>query len=288
MKYTILLIIFLLTLKSKETNGVAKGTSWLLQLDGEVRRDLTLEEAKFYDIDLFDTNSTTVAELKNEGRIVIAYMSCGSWENWRPDAGDFPTEAIGNKLSGWAGEKWLDTTNSEVRTIMTQRMDLAVSKGFDGIDCDNVDAGFASNPYQLTGFYLNSSTALDYLSFISQQANSRGLLRGLKNCASVSNTTQVRNWFDFAVVESCFVWDECDYFFGFLQDGKAVFDAEYLGQDIDLNECTFAQQNQMGLLFFPQDQDLDGQFWPCPTTSFASVFVFNFVLVCFLLFFNLF
>ena len=34
---------------------------------------------------------------------------------------------MGAPLSGWAGERWLDTRSANVRRIMQARMDLAVS-----------------------------------------------------------------------------------------------------------------------------------------------------------------
>jgi len=36
---------------------------------------------------------------------------------------------VGKTLDGWAGEKWLDTRSTNVRSIMAARLDLAVSKG---------------------------------------------------------------------------------------------------------------------------------------------------------------
>jgi hypothetical protein len=42
------------------------------------------------------------------GRKVICYFSAGSYENWRSDKNDFPSDVLGNKLEHWEGEKWLD------------------------------------------------------------------------------------------------------------------------------------------------------------------------------------
>ncbi|MFQ5739279.1 MAG: endo alpha-1,4 polygalactosaminidase [Acidobacteriota bacterium] len=40
--------------------------------------------------------------LHAQGRKVICYISAGSWESWRPDAGQFPSYLLGKPLSGWA------------------------------------------------------------------------------------------------------------------------------------------------------------------------------------------
>ena len=61
-----------------------------------------------YDIDLFDNDVAAVAALHAQGSVVICYISVGSWEDWRPDAGQFPSEVLGNDYEGWPGEKWLD------------------------------------------------------------------------------------------------------------------------------------------------------------------------------------
>ncbi|MFP3534108.1 endo alpha-1,4 polygalactosaminidase, partial [Burkholderia sp. SIMBA_042] len=83
--------------------------------------------------------------LKSQGKRVVCYFSAGSSENWRSDYSQFTAADQGNPLDGWAGERWLDTRSANVRRIMTARMDLAKSKGCDGIDPDNVD-GYTNNP----------------------------------------------------------------------------------------------------------------------------------------------
>ena len=120
-------------------------TTWQIQLTDTLN---TSYAAQLYDFDLFDTPQETIDALHAQGRRVICYFSAGSYENWRDDAVDFPEEALGNDLSGWPGEKWLDIRNATVRTIMTARMDVAVQKGCDGVDPDNVD-GYTNN----TGSY---------------------------------------------------------------------------------------------------------------------------------------
>ena len=71
-------------------------------------------------------------------------------------------------------------------------MDLAVTKGCDAVDPDNVD-GYTNAP----GFPLTAATQLDYDTFLATSAHARGLAVGLKN-----NLDQVRSLvssFDFAI-----------------------------------------------------------------------------------------
>lgn len=58
-----------------------------------------------------DDAQHTVDALHNSNRFVCCYMSVGTVENWRSDAGQFPASAIGNDVIGRPGEKWLDVTN---------------------------------------------------------------------------------------------------------------------------------------------------------------------------------
>src|SRR5262249_44643767 len=66
----------------------APRTSWQWQLTGTID---TRFDVAMYDIDLFDAPQSVIDSLHASGRIVICYFSAGSYENWRPDTGDFPT-----------------------------------------------------------------------------------------------------------------------------------------------------------------------------------------------------
>ena len=43
-----------------------------------------------------------------QGHKVVCYISAGSWEDWWPDAGQFPAVGLGNAGDGWPREHWLD------------------------------------------------------------------------------------------------------------------------------------------------------------------------------------
>lgn len=100
----------------------------------------TTPDVSIFDIDLFDTPKETIQQLHALGKKVICYFSAGSYENWRPDASEFKPEDLGHNLDGWPGEKWLKLSSDNVRRIMKERMKMAVEKGCDGVDPDNVDA----------------------------------------------------------------------------------------------------------------------------------------------------
>jgi len=191
--------------------------TWQLQLQGTIN---TSYNAAVFDIDLFDTPQATISALKAQGKRVVCYFSAGSSENWRPDFSKFKAADMGNALDGWAGERWLDTRSANVRAVMTARMDLAKSKGCDGVDPDNVD-GYTNKP----GFPLTAATQLDYNRFLATQAHARGLAVGLKN--SVAQLSDLASAFDFAVNEQCFQYNECSGYSAFTVQGKPVFNVEY-------------------------------------------------------------
>merc|ERR1712232_989951 len=145
---------------------------------------------------MFDTSEADIRNLRSNGKTVICYISAGSWEKWRKDGEDFPEIAIGKSLDGWPDEKWLDTRNGDVRSIIEQRFLMAQQKGCHGIEPDNVD-GWDNE----TGFSLTKDDSKDYLTFLSTAAHNLNLLIGLKNAAEI--VSDMQPLFDFAIVEEC-------------------------------------------------------------------------------------
>lgn len=168
-------------------------TSWQWQLSGNVNTSYNID---LYDIDLFDSDIALIQSLKNGGKKVICYFSAGSFENWRDDKDDFPLSALGNGLDGWEGEKWLDISNEDLAPVMRARLDLAVQKGCDGVEPDNMD-GYTNS----TGFSLSANDQLAYNKFIANEARKRGLSVGLKN--DLDQIIALEPYYDFSVNEQC-------------------------------------------------------------------------------------
>jgi hypothetical protein len=197
--------------------------TWQWQLRGNID---TGYDVVVYDIDLFDAPQATINSLKAQGRRVVCYFSAGSSENWRTDFAQFAPADMGRALRGWAGERWLDTRSANVRRIMKARLDLALAKGCDGVEPDNMD-GYDNKP----GFALDGESQLDYNRFIAREARARGLAVGLKN--DTAQLAELEPDFDFAVNEQCHEYPnddggtECDGYAVFTTKGKPVFNAEY-------------------------------------------------------------
>jgi hypothetical protein len=219
-------------------------TSWQWQLTGKID---TSFDVQMYDVDLFDTPQSTIDQLHTDGRIVICYFSAGSWEDWRNDAAQFPNAVKGKNLDNWPGEMWLDIRQlNTLDPIMSARLDLALQKGCDGVEPDNVD-GYAND----TGFPLSTQDQLDYNRWLSEQAHQRGLSIGLKN--DLDQIPDLLAFFDWALNEECFSYDECHLLQPFVAANKAVFGVEY-----ELATGNFCPQaNTLNFDFLKKNWDLD-------------------------------
>jgi hypothetical protein len=192
-------------------------TSWQWQLQG--RLDLSVP-ARVYDVDGFDTSASTVARLHSRRRYAVCYFSAGAWENWRPDRGRFPAATLGAE-NGWPGERWVDVRRlRELAPVLRARIAMCARKGFDAVEPDNVD-GYTND----SGFPLTASDQLRFNRWLARTAHRHGLAIALKN--DLEQAPALAPSFDFAILEQCFQYDECDRAAPFLRAGKAVFDAEY-------------------------------------------------------------
>lgn len=226
-------------------------TTWQWQLTETLN---TSYDVELYDIDLYNTSTETIEQLQDEGRKVICYFSAGSYENWREDAINFPEEALGNILDGWENERWLDIRDERVKSIMQARLDLAVHKGCDGVEPDNVDAYLHANGFELT--------ALDqqaYNIFLAMEAHDRNLSIGLKN--DLQQIEVLEPYFDFAINEQCYFYQECDTLQPFIEANKAVFNAEYANKYVNNIRgerdriCQTSHDNTIRTLVLPQTLD---------------------------------
>jgi hypothetical protein len=174
-----------------------------------------------YDIDLFDNTAATIASLHASGRAVICYFST-QYENWRPDAASFVDSVLGANLDDWPGERYVDIRSPIVRAIMQSRLDLAVSKGCDGVEPDNVDEYTNTN-----GLSITAADQIDFNTFIATEAHARGLSVGLKN--DLDQVATLQPHFDWVLNEQCNQYGECADLSAFVTANKAVFGTEYSG-----------------------------------------------------------
>jgi len=193
------------------------GTKWQIQYVGKIDTPLKVDA---YDIDLADVDMSFIELLHNKGIKAICYFSAGSYEKWRPDSKRMPASVLG-KSNGWKDEKWLDIRKIEIlKPIMASRIKLAVEKGCDAVDPDNVE-GYDNK----TGFSLTYKDQIAYNKMIADLAHTVGLAVGLKN--DLDQIPDLIGDFDFAVNEQCFEQHTCDQLTPFVRANKAVFNVEY-------------------------------------------------------------
>ncbi|HEY5976427.1 MAG TPA: endo alpha-1,4 polygalactosaminidase [Solirubrobacterales bacterium] len=191
---------------------------WQWQLQGKINLSVP---APVYEVDGFETARGTVAALHRRGRRAICYLDIGAWESYRPDAGDFPPKVLGKVYEGYPDERWLDIREiGALAPILRKRFDLCARKGFDAVEPDNL-AGYENK----TGFPLSGADQIRFTRWVAREVHRRGMSVALKN--DPEQVLALVGDFDFAVVEECFGYDECERFSPFVEAGKAVFSAEY-------------------------------------------------------------
>ncbi len=229
------------------------GLTWQWQLDEDVD---TSVEADVYDIDLY-ADQSVIDELHARGVKVICYISVGSWEDWRPDADQFPAEVLGRNYEGWPGERWLDIRRIDLLApILRARLDLCQAKGFDGIEPDNIE--IYTNR---TGFPLTYGDQLAYAKWLADEAHARGLAIGIKNAPDM--VADSLDFFDFAITEDAFYYEWIEEMLPFIDAGKPVFAAEYTDMDVDFNAaCAWGRQHNVS--FILKNRILTAWLQTCP------------------------
>ncbi len=225
---------------------------WQWQLQGKID---TSVPATVFDVDGFETPAGVVSRLHGMGRKVICYLDVGSWESYRPDAGQFPRSVRGKRYEGFPDERWLDIRRfHSFAAPLKRRFDFCARKGFDAVEPDNL-AGWENN----TGFAITPADQLRFNRWVARQVHARGMAVALKNDGPQVGALAPQ--FDFAIVEQCFQYEECDPYRAFVREGKAVFEAEY---ELDPGAyCSEAQAIDFSAI--RKSYDLFAQPWlPCP------------------------
>ncbi len=228
----------------------ARADSWQWQFSTETGPiDLTVD-ADIYSLDMFDTPTATVQALHQAGRRVVCYISVGSWEDWRPDAADYPDEILGKAYVGWEGEVWVDIRRLDLLgPILSKRLDDCKAKGFDGVEPDNLD-GYQTD----TGFDLTPEDQLEFNRWIAAQAHARGLSIGLKN--DPEQFEELVDHFDWVITEDCFDQGWCPQTQPFLDQGKAAVALEYRDTGMTLAELC-PQATALGIFALLKARALD-------------------------------
>ncbi len=231
------------------------------------------EDIDIVDVDAFNTSKETIEALHKRGKKVIAYLSVGSWEVYRPDKDTFPQELLGTKYPGWEEERLLNIKRLDLLApIMIKRFDMIKSKGFDGIEPDNIDVYTWDSDTNYTGFALTLEDAKHYVDWLIDEAHKRGLSIGQKNAQELSQ--EYANKFDWALSENAFTLGEEEGMHAYSILGKAVFATEYIDYHNDTNITAYTEKrfkaevcqkaSTLGYTAILKKRNLDSFIIPCP------------------------
>jgi hypothetical protein len=145
---------------------------------------------------------------------VNAFQTQPDGDGSRPDErSQWPTELV---LTGfeddpnWDGEYLIDISTSQSRIAaadhLAQMIETCATKGFDAVEYDNLDAWT-----RLDNLPFDEQDTVEFATIITQSAHSFGLAVGQKNTAQLL-PQRTTIGFDFAVVEECGEFAECDVF----------------------------------------------------------------------------
>jgi hypothetical protein len=215
---------------------LAEGAAWQYQLVEAIDPALPVE---LFIVDLFEAEQPSIDAMHASGKLVVAYLSAGTREDFRDDADRFPDAAVGNPLANYPNEAWLDVRDATVRSVMAARLDVAQAKRFDGVLPTNMTA-YTSD----SGFALSAADQLAYTVWLAAEARRRGLSVGMSG--DFGRSAELVAHHDFALGYGCLARGTCAQLAPFAAQGKPVLDVETEGEQAAV--CAAAAQQGVNAL----------------------------------------
>lgn len=131
------------------------------------------------------------------------------WLKDHPDA--VLMDGDGNPVTdpNWPDEYVLDpgtpAQRAEILTVIGPVIDGCAVDGFEAVEIDNLDTWTRFDQ-------IAEADALALATMYIERAHTAGLAIGQKNAAEIAGRGAQELGFDFAVAESCFVWNECELY----------------------------------------------------------------------------
>jgi glycosyl hydrolase family 114 len=177
-------------------------------------------------VDIVDRDHTAKAET---GKYNICYVN--GFQTQPGESGSWPTAALLKGKNGklvedaeWEGEYMVDTRTATSRTaimsVVGAWIDSCALKGFKGVEIDNLDS-FTRDPTK----QLTETGNLTLAKLMVERAHGQGLAIGQKNTVELASKGRAAG-FDFAMVESCQRWTECDGYTDVY--GTQIYEVEYV------------------------------------------------------------
>lgn len=225
-------------------------TSFQVQLSGTI--DTTVK-AKVFILNGLNIDQGTISTLQGLSRKVVCQVSLGTVSQGTEDYDVLTPGLLGNQLPN--GDYYADIRSPSVMRIMENRLDAMAAK-----NCDAVDGTFVDSWARDSGFSIVAEDQLRYNLWIVNSAHSLGLSIGLHGDAD--QVSDLDDYYDFAVTESCYANKECEKFLPFIEEGKAVFNIEYNTSSKDkVQICEYA--NEMDLSIDIKSLQLGSDYQAC-------------------------
>jgi hypothetical protein len=193
------------------------GVTWQAQLSGTV--DAALDVDVFY-LDADFASAAVLSALRAKGKIILCYVSAGTFEPWRDDAGAFPPSTLGDPLANYPREQWLDLRSPEVHDLMRARFAAMASAGCDGVYPSTLDAHLHT-----TGFDITRADVSEYATFLATEIHAAGMSAGLSAPADLIDEVEVD--YDWALAIDCLAASGCTPWAKVRQSGRAVLLVEF-------------------------------------------------------------
>lgn len=185
------------------------------------------------DVDGIENTAADVANLHAAGDKVICYIEVGTAGNYGGAYTTYYNELktdgdLGNKLSGYP-ENFININASSavdiVESIISQQCS---AKKFDAVETD-LDETFNNNE-GATGFTITEANEVSYLTTLSTYIHSLGMgwiAKDVDDTGDQAFVNSVEPMADGVITEQCVQYGTCSLLQPFVNDGKAIFDAEY-------------------------------------------------------------
>lgn len=221
------------------------GDTFEWRLDSIGLNEVNQYTCNIIDIDAFSATKELIDAFHARGIKVIAYISVGTIESYRPDSNLLPPEIIGNIYPSWPDERFLNIREIEkIKPFITSRFDMIKEKGFDGIEPDNMD-GYG----EINGFELTLEDTRIFSEWMIEEAHKRGLSIGQKNTEELVPFLYKK--FDWALTEDIFNSNTQNDYTQYISINKPVFCAEYTDAMNVANFSTFVCPKAKQLKYFP-------------------------------------
>ena len=202
----ILLLFAGMTLSASQATPVYN-QAYTENFDGDSIADILANARNAYVlIDPFPTGiAAHISAIQAKNNEVGAYISIGTGEDWRADYAAMQPYLVTKQWAQWAGEYFVNKTNTGILPIMKARIDQIAIWGADWVEFDNMDWVFDDDYRSTYGIAATEAEGISYYQALCDHVHLKGMKCMAKNMVeSAGNFDGVlyesydneKNWWD--------------------------------------------------------------------------------------------